>query len=215
MRDLRVRTVVASLVSTLAVCVVAGCASAPSSRSTSAAGVLALGDNSSISVPGLSTAETDMLERMSDANILSRLCSSDSLEIEMAKTARDRSTSVGVRDYARQLIGDHSVSWRHDRMIAMRPGLSIQMMPGDTSSLMGFRLLDSLRTMVPANEFDRRFLMSQIDMHGHLLAQLQTLRRVAHDKALRDHIDALLPIVQQHLARAQGLARDAGYAAGV
>lgn len=213
MLESRVRLAVVSLVTTVVIANITGCMNPPQGHSTpaSAGGVLALGENPSVNVPSLSLAETDKLERMTDANILSRLCFTDSLEIEMAKVARARSGSVGVRDYARQLIADHSMSLQHDRMISTHRDVTMQFVPGDTSSLMGFRELDSLRTSVPASDFDRRFLTSQIATHGHLIAQLQTLQRVAHDRALRDQITNQIAVAQKHLMRAQWLARDAGY----
>jgi predicted outer membrane protein len=106
------------------------------------------------------------------------------------------------------------MSLEHDRLISMRTGLGVQIMPGDTSNLMGFRLLDSLATGISATDFDRRYLVSQIDLHQRMLAELQTLQRVARDEALRRQVADQMPVIEQHLARAQRLASDAGYTNG-
>jgi putative membrane protein len=211
MRNQRTRIFLVSLVASALSAVIAACASTPNSPPASASGILRLGENPSLNVPSLPASESDMLERMTDANILSRLCSTDSLEIEMAKVARDRASNGAVREFAGKLIADHSMSLASDKLIALRPNLSIQLMPGDTTTMMGFRLLDSLRAGASSSGFDRQYLMSQISMHERYIAQLQTLAHVGRDKALREHIAQQIPTVQGHLMRAQALARDAGY----
>jgi predicted outer membrane protein len=143
---------------------------------------------------------------MTDANILERLSATDSFEVAMAQVARRRSTDTAVVAYADQLLADHSMSLQRDRLIALRPNLAVQMMPGDTSALVQFRALDSLTVSTPAAVFDRRFLTAQIQMHAHWLAVLHTLQRVAHDKALNEHVAASIPTVTRHLTRARQLA---------
>ena len=211
MQEPRVRLSVSSFAAIFVCIALSACISARHEPPASAAGVVPMGANPRVNVPGLSLSESDMLERMTDANILSRLCSTDSLEIEMAKVARDHASSDGIRDFARRLIADHSMSLEHDRLISTHQNLAIQVMPGDTSALMAFRLLDTLRAIPAGAQFDRRYLTSQIGMHEHLLAQLQTLQHVARDKALHEHVDDLVLVVQHHLTEAQTLARGAGF----
>jgi putative membrane protein len=172
----------------------------------SAAGTL----SQSVTVPALPQSDIDFLRRMSDANILEHTASGDSLEIAMAQAAVRRTQHAGVASFARTMIADHTMSLQHGQAIAAQTNIGMTMATGDTSAMPMFAKLDSLNGIVSAADFDRRYLQSQVAMHQHMLAELQTLRTVAHDTAVRQHIDMMIPVVEQHLVRAQALAQQVG-----
>lgn len=208
-----VRCYVVAVTTTLVTLFAIACATTatPAPRGT-AAGSLAItsaeADTLSTlpTVPPLSAGDRDLLTRMSDANILEHLTTSDSVEVAMAQVARRRSQSRVVSSYARRMLLDHETSMRDMKSIASQHNLPMQIAQGDTSEPRLFGMLDSLGATVTSTDFDRRYIDSQIRLHQHMLAELRTLQTVARDDLLKRHIDDAIPIVRSHLARALTIA---------
>jgi predicted outer membrane protein len=58
---------------------------------------------------------------------------------------------------------------------------------------------------------DRHYVMSQVQLHQHVLAELEALQSVAKNPAVRDEIAATIPVVRDHLARAHAHAVEKGF----
>ena len=208
-----VRCPVATATATLAALFAAACAStATQAPRGTAAGSLALAAVEADTlttlppVPPLSPGDRDLLSRMSDANILEHLTTSDSVEVAMAQVARRRSRSQAVWSFARRMILDHGTSMRDMKSIANERDLPMQIAQGDTSELRLFRTLDTLDASVAGTDFDRLYIRWQIQLHQHMLAELQALQGIARDDLLKRHIDDAIPIMRSHLARALAIA---------
>ena len=198
-------------VSALAAAALAACASnlrtpvVTTTRTSTAAGMIPM----TVNVPPLSSDELAMLGMMSDANILQHMSTSDSLEIAMAHVAMQRTQSNGVRDLARMIIADHSRSLASGKAIARDNNIPLELAPGDTSGMHGYRVIQRLQNA--GTDFDRVYLGTQIRLHQHMLAELQALRNTATSTAVRQHIQDDIEPVQRHLDRAESLAKSLGY----
>lgn len=181
-------------------------------RAAMAAGTIPSVDES-MNVPALSSSDIRQLRGMSDANILNHLATSDSLEIAMAQLAVRRSGNDEVVSLAHHIIADHSRSLNSDRMISTGLAIPMQMMPGDTSGMLLFHTLDSLDAAGPTARFNAEYVRSQIALHQRMLAELETLQAVAHDRNVRQQIANDIPVVESHLRLAQQVANDLGYPA--
>ncbi len=53
--------------------------------------------------------------------------------------------------------------------------------------------------------------MSQVQLHQHVLAELEALQSVAKNPAVREEIANTMPIVRDHLSRAHALAVEKGF----
>jgi putative membrane protein len=185
------------------------CASAHHSQTVSSAGSVSLTDTPRNAV--LSSRETEMLRSMTDPNILGHMAMADSVEIVMGKLALNRSKTDAVDDFARQMISDHTASLDAEHAIARHDGMGMQTMVGELNvSHMG-PMVDSVGPTISEATFDRNYLLSQVQMHRHILAELQTLQDVARDRAVREHVVAAIPVVTQHMNRAHDLAVQRGY----
>jgi predicted outer membrane protein len=58
---------------------------------------------------------------------------------------------------------------------------------------------------------DRHYVVSQIELHQHVLAEFEILRNASQNAAVRDHITAMMPVMRDHLARAEALAEQKGF----
>jgi predicted outer membrane protein len=190
----------ARLLAVAAVGAAAACSSMP--RTYSSTGDV---DLAAATPATLGSDETMMLRQMSDANIIGHLLVVDSLEIALADTALRVTKSDIIGEYARMMHLNHDDDRKALRDIAGAAGLIPTI---DVQKLQSSHVaagMDSVRRTSEITK-DQRFLQAQIELHRHALAELQVLRDVARNPALREHIVAMIPVVQNHLARAQTLA---------
>lgn len=175
--------------------------------SGSAAGVLA----PELATGGLSASEVAAFAAFTKAQRVTHVVVGDSMEIDMARIAAWRSRNGAIQAYANQLIVDHTQSLRRVSLIVHQQGLSVEPAPNDTMAAHLFGMVETLNTTTPTLEFDRTFVMSQIEMHQRMLAELEALRALSTDEALTVFINAAIPMAQGHLRTAQNLAEQLGY----
>ena len=87
----------------------------------------------------------------------------------------------------------------------------LQPAPSDTMGAHLLRIVSALNNNAFGTDFERQYMLSQIQLHEHMLAELQAMRGIVNDDALRQHIDADIPVVQSHLSSAQRIAAQLGY----
>jgi predicted outer membrane protein len=188
---------------------IAACASNQQVVSSSAAGTVDLSRYPAVT---LSERELRILRGMSDANVLGHLSMVDSLEVVTADSALRLSKSDAVLAFAKDMRTAHSLSLMQERDIAHRLNSAPTTVVGE---LRASHIAPSLDSVTTAGDqtIDRHYVTSQVQLHAHVLAELETLRDVARDPAIREHIDAMIPVVRDHLARAHALAIAKGFEA--
>ena len=106
---------------------------------------------------------------------------------------------------------DHSTNLQNERALAERTGLGMHTMVGEMkASHMGV-FVDSVGPQISEMYLDHNYIMSQVQIHEHMLAELRTLDGVAKSNAVRKHIEAMIPIVAGHLNTARDMAVRRGY----
>jgi predicted outer membrane protein len=184
-----------------------GTSGSSSSSKNSAAGTV---DLSAYPTPPLAESELKLLREMSDGDILGHLITVDSMEVATADSARRILKSDDMLDYAKMMRGAHSVSLERNRALAKDANITpIQMFGGLRASHVAASL-DSVH-LASDVQLDRHYVMSQVELHQHVLAELETLQGVAKNAALRERIAATIPAVRDHLARAHALAVHNGF----
>jgi predicted outer membrane protein len=205
-----------SLTRTLAIALAApafvACASTQTQAnptSTMAGGTLAA---DVIQTVPITTTESELLHRMSNANILGHISLGDSVEQVMAKLAESRTKNDDVLNFARMMDVDHSTDMMQVKDLAKSTGAGMYTISGEMKVAHMGRMVDSLGPQISELTFDRNYILANVQMHQHMLGELQTLQGVTTMPAIRDHITAMLPIIQNHLTRAQEIARKYDYA---
>jgi len=179
------------------------CASTHQSDNLSSAGSLNLTDASA----ALSPSEVNMLQRMTDPNILGHMAMADSVEVVMAEFAQTRTKNDDVLNFARMMNSDHSVHRDAVRNLAATTGVGIHTLASELRvSHMG-RMVDSIGPQISEMKFDRNYILAQIEMHQHILGELQVLQDVAKNDMVRNNVRATIPVVQAHLDRAREIAK--------
>jgi predicted outer membrane protein len=186
----------------------AACASTPRYDASTAAGTVSL----EAPPAALNAAELDMLHRMTDANILGHVAMADSVEAVMAEFAEKRTMSDDILAYARRMDTDHSTHLVKTRDLATTTNVGIHTIVGEMKASHMGEMVDSIGPQKSEVNFSRNYVLSQVQMHRHMLAELNELQAVAKNAAVRDHLTATIPVVQEHLNAAVALARKYDFA---
>lgn len=161
-------------------------------------------------VPALSASEVRLLHGMSDADILGHFITVDSMEVATSDSMLQVGKTNEVLQYARLMRNVHEENLLRDRELARRTGITPVEMFGGLRASHVAASLDSIRQASDL-KLDYHYVMSQVELHEHVLAELQELRGVAKNPGVVERIDALIPVVRDHLERAHALAVERGY----
>jgi putative membrane protein len=201
---------VRGVVAALAAPAFIACASTRQSDSVSAAGTLNFSDATDATA-ALSSSEVAMLQRMTDPNILGHMAMGDSVEIVMAEYAQRRTKNDDVLDFARMMASDHSTHLTAERTLGTTSGVGIHTLANELKASHMGRMVDSIGPQISELTFDRNYVLAQIEMHQHMLGELQVMQGVAKNEMVRDHVKATIPVVQAHLDRARAIAKKYDY----
>lgn len=164
----------------------------------------------STAVPAtLGSDETTMLRQMSDANIIGHLITVDSLEVTMSDTALRYIKTDDVNAYAKMMHLAHSDDWKAMKDLAGAAGIIPTIDVGKLRSSHVAAGIDSVRRTSDVTK-DQQYLRAQMELHQHALAELEVLQGVPRNAALRQHIAEMIPVVRNHLARANALGKALG-----
>jgi len=196
------------LVCALVVGAIAACSSNQGYGSgASAAGTVNL---AAYPMPALGAREVQLLHGMSDADILGHFITVDSMEVATADSALRIVKTEEVLQYARLMHNVHEANLKRDRELAQQTGIAPVEMFGGLRASHVAASLDSIRQASDL-KLDYHYITSQIELHQHVLTELQELRGVAKNPAIAQQIDALMPMVRDHLERAHAIAVERGF----
>jgi predicted outer membrane protein len=204
---MRFRVGIRGVVAAVAAPAFIACASTHSNSVMSSAGTLNLTD----ATRALSSSEVNMLERMTDPNILGHIAMNDSVEIVMAQFAEHRTKNDDVLNFAREMDVDHSSDIAAERTLGTTSGVGIHTLANELKASHMGPMVDSVGPQISEMTFDRNYILSQVEMHQHMLGELEVLQGVAKNDMVRDHVRAVIPVVQSHLDRARAIAKKYDY----
>jgi putative membrane protein len=147
---------------------------------------------------------------VSQKNVVDHMIVGDSLEVEAAQLAMTRTQNAAVKDFANMLITDHKSHLDNLRKLAGKSDIGREANSADQGAVAAAASLAQLQSMSADSGFDKAFVTSQIENHQREIAALKTLRAAAKDDDLQKDIDATLPVLDRHLARAQAVAAQLG-----
>jgi putative membrane protein len=155
--------------------------------------------------PGVAAAQTDASASAparlspSDQQFVQDASQAGATEIAASKLALQRSNNPLIKQFAQQMIADHTKLARNLDVIASEKGLGAP--PGADAALLG-----KLQTLQGA-DFDRAFV-EQVAVGGHRKAVelFQKESQSGQNEQLKSAAAHALPVIKHHLAMAQQLA---------
>jgi len=147
---------------------------------------------------GMGTAST--LSR-SDRKMVTDMAMANMAEIELARTAQTKSQNEQVKNFAQQMIDDHTKALNEVQQLAQAKGVTLPAELGRTHKAKADRL-----GRLSGEEFDRAYMaQAGVEEHKKTHDKLSQVQARAKDPDVKALAARTLPIVDQHLNSAQQL----------
>jgi putative membrane protein len=145
-----------------------------------------------------------IVREYTDTEIAAVLLAANAGEIEESQLATTRADNTTVREYAAEMIREHTAATAQARMLF--DSLDLVPDPNDTSRMLVMESEDAMRIMLAETgaDFDRTYMSRQRDAHRSLLSLLDmSLIESVVSVELRMMLEQLRPTVAEHLAAAE------------
>lgn len=123
------------------------------------------------------------------------------MEIESSNLAVTRTGNEDVKQFAQQMVDDHTKAAKALKEIADQAKLSLP----TTLEQSDQDKLGELRS-APADSFDNLYLRTQIAMHERAVATFHAYAEKGDNEVLRAFAADTLPVLEAHLRHAKGMA---------
>lgn len=140
----------------------------------------------------LSRADTNALKDMAQANMA---------EVEAGKMALERAQDPQVKQFAQMMVDDHTTGLKEVQTVADAKGVKLPTEP-DMSHKAEAKSLAKLS----GADFDRQYMSKAgVGDHRKVHDKLQKVSKNAKDSDVKDLAAKMLPVVDRHLEKAQGM----------
>jgi len=139
----------------------------------------------------------------SDRLFMQRAAQGNMAEIRLSQLALQRAGSDQVKQYAQQMIDQHTQANNQLTQIAAQKGVTLPRQL-DTQHQQIERQLQRLS----GASFDRAYMRAMVNDHAQTVALFQRQTQQGQDRDVVDFASQLLPAIQQHYAMANSMVRD-------
>ena len=140
----------------------------------------------------------EVSSKKTNAAILERIHLANLKEIEAGKIAEAKASSSEVREYADQLIKDHTNADQMVTATAQKIGARLRDTATGRHKAANGTPVDKKLSSANGAQFDRVFLEQTSTDHKKLMTELKQARDDASDDDIEALIDKIMPILQQH-----------------
>lgn len=141
--------------------------------------------------PPLSAADTTFINQATAAGLD---------EVQDAQLASERGARPAVRQFAQQMVTDHSAANQQLTALAQRKGVTPPGQPDEQQTAEYARL-----QRLHGASFDRQYVRDQVAAHQAAVALFQQEAQQGADPDLKAFAEQTLPTLQQHLSMAEAL----------
>lgn len=160
------------------------------------------GATSGMSGAGAGSAAKKSALSRADTAFVSQAAQNGYAEIETGKLAMEKASNPKVKEFAKQMIDDHTQANEELKALASSKGVEA---PDDPSLLQRGKAMVMLKTAEGAT-FDRRYAESMgVQAHEDNVELFQKAAAEAEDPEVKAYAQKLLPKLQAHLKMAQEL----------
>lgn len=181
--------------------------SAENGASNAAESAGAMASNASESAGNMaSNAMVDVKQALSPTpagqEFADKAAKSDAFEIAAAKLAKSNAASAGVKDFAAQMIKDHTESTKKIKAAADKASPAIT-----PDATMTDDQNDKLADLTKKNgkDFDKAYIDGQVSAHQDMLAMMRDYAEHGDTPSLKQAAGDIAPVVQKHLGMAKAL----------
>jgi putative membrane protein len=149
--------------------------------------------------PPSATATTETALTEANRTFVQKAADSNQLEVDMAKMGQDKAQNDDVKDFARQLEQDHSEALDDLRGIAGRANVELRQQDDAQRASMTDKMGNTT-----GREFDSQFIREMIDKHRQGISDFES-QQINATGELKQFIDKTLPVMREHLQKAEEL----------
>ncbi|MBO3461360.1 MAG: DUF4142 domain-containing protein [Aetokthonos hydrillicola CCALA 1050] len=149
------------------------------------------------SAPNTTNSGSSSLSAL-DKEFMTKAAQSDNTEIQISKLALQKSQDKTVRNFAQEMIRDHTNSSNQLKQIAERKGFTLPKGVGADNQA----LVTGLKN-TSGSQFNRAYMQGQIQAHTKTEAEYQKYIKQGQDPDLQAFANKISPIVAEHLQMAQ------------
>jgi putative membrane protein len=140
-----------------------------------------------------------------DAEFIRDVGADNTMQVELAKVARDRARNRNVRQFAERIERDHNRLQDEWESMASQNGMRLKRGMGPRHREKVERLKDA-----KGGNFDRVYMTIMIQQHQDEVSYWQKEGRASRSNEVRRLVNRGLPTLQQHLAQSKQIGRQVG-----
>lgn len=131
---------------------------------------------------------------MSDTGFLSKNIADNTVEIQLSKLARDKSTNPQIKKAATLMITDHTQILADMKLLANKKNAGTK---GSSVIISDVNAMASLRTST-GKDFDNAWLGQMLTMHEEKMRELENALSQTQDADIKTAINKALPTIKIH-----------------
>jgi putative membrane protein len=139
----------------------------------------------------------------SDQEFIRNAAADSATEVELGRLALKKATNNDVRKYGQQMVDDHSKASDHLKQLATKKGLTLSARPMPAADTVKKRL-----SKFSGTQFDNAYMAEELKLHKQDVEAFRSQSRLTRDPELRGFITETLPILEDHLKKAEAIAPD-------
>jgi putative membrane protein len=136
-------------------------------------------------------------------NFLQNSAIANQFEISASRVALQKSQNDEVRQFAHQMIDDHTQIGSQEKQVITEENLNVQR-PSPSLDPKHQKLLDKLNDASP-EDFDKLYVKDQIDGHKEAVSLFSDYAKNGDDQGLKNFASDTLPTIKDHLKLAKDL----------
>ncbi|MBV0893341.1 DUF4142 domain-containing protein [Paracoccus sp. Z118] len=150
---------------------------------------------------GLATLGAAWAQGTTAQDFVNQAASGGLFEVQSSELALQRSQNADVQEFANQMITDHTANNEELAAVAQAQNLTV---PAELAGPHA-EMMQSLQD-AEGDAFDAAYIQNQVTAHETAVTLYQTYADGGDNEALVAYAQKSLPVLQQHLEHAQGMA---------
>ena len=138
-----------------------------------------------------------------DQQFIRRTATNSMIEVELGKLAGRKASNRDVRKYGQQMVDDHNKASDHLKQLAARKNLLIAHKPPAAASRAVSRM-----SRFSGQQFDNAYMAENLRVHKRDVEDFRRESKTTHDRDIRGFVAETLPILEDHLKKAETIAPD-------
>jgi putative membrane protein len=131
-----------------------------------------------------------------DSDFVKKVAKSNNAEVELARLAEKKADSREVKEFANQMIRDHSKANRELGELAASKGMDMPKGTPLSEDVSAVHL-----KMLSGKSFDEAYVKAMVDDHKDAVAMFEKTADSAQDSDVKHFASKMLPTLREHLTR--------------